>query len=174
MTAEPLTLSELPALRALAEKATPGPWRLYNERLRQQFPGRIIEVQCDGDSPVVQWTGFDNSHVPKKQHRANAAFIAAARDALPRALDTIEAQAKTIAERDAEIALLEAKTAELRQALWPFAFEAGMWADHVPDDGRPTVLEIGKTDAENYGSPAQYSIGDLRRARAALTKEPQT
>lgn len=88
MTAEPLTLSELPALRALGEKATPGPWRLYNERLRQQFPGRIIEVQCDGDSPVVQWTGFDNSHVPKKQHRANAAFIAASRDALPRACAT--------------------------------------------------------------------------------------
>ena len=172
MTTEPLTPAEISALRALAEKATPGPWRQhlvddttvvdrFGEEIAQTFPE-------GGNNDDVDFA------TNTEQREDDAAFIAAARDALPRALDTLEAQAKTIAERDAEIALLEAKTAELRQALWPFAFEAGMWADHVPDDGRPTVLEIGKTDAENYGSPAQYSIGDLRRARAALAKEPQT
>ncbi len=60
-------------------KHTSGPWKVYHQELRKQFPGhKIIEVQDDHGNAVVQWSGFDNSDRLKKVHLANARLIAAA------------------------------------------------------------------------------------------------
>ncbi len=57
---------------------------------------------------------------------------------------------------------------ELEAALRPFATEADMWGDQVPEDHAPVYVEMGKNDARYFGSPSKFTIGDLRRARAAL------
>ena len=58
---------------------TSGPWHVYHQELRKQFPGhKIIEVQDDHGNAVVQWSGFDNADRLKKTHLANAHLIAAA------------------------------------------------------------------------------------------------
>lgn len=56
----------------------------------------------------------------------------------------------------------------LRAALKPFADEADMWGELVPDDHAPLCLEMGHTDGRYYGSAAKYTVGHLRAARAAL------
>ena len=64
-------------------KHTSGPWKVYHQELRKQFPGhKIIEVQDDHGYAVVQWSGFDNSDRLKNVHLANARLIAAAPDLL--------------------------------------------------------------------------------------------
>lgn len=77
--------------RALAEKATKGPWSHYRGKLRPQFGGIVNEVQCGReDVPIIPWRGFDECERSEKQHRANAAFIAASREAVPALLDEVE------------------------------------------------------------------------------------
>lgn len=63
-----------------------------------------------------------------------------------------------------------AERAELIAALEPFAKEAGMWGDQVPDDHAPVYVEPGKRDARYYGSHSKFSVGDLRSARSLLSK----
>lgn len=37
---------------------TPGPWKVYHQLLRPQFPGhKIIEVQNLDGGPVIPWAG---------------------------------------------------------------------------------------------------------------------
>ncbi|MGB7022333.1 MAG: hypothetical protein WBD73_00910 [Candidatus Acidiferrales bacterium] len=74
-------------------KHTSGPWKVYHQELRKQFPGhKIIEVQDDHGNAVVQWSGFDNSDRLKKVHLANARLIAAAPDLLAAAQKLEEAE----------------------------------------------------------------------------------
>ena len=63
-------MSDYAALRAAASAATPGPWTAYLDHWS-------IEVQCAERTPVVAWLGFDDSDRPRRQHKANAAYIAA-------------------------------------------------------------------------------------------------
>ena len=75
---------------------------------------------------------------------------------------------------DALCNALDAERAEnerLRSALEPFASEADMWGDLVPDDHAPLCVEMGHTDGRYYGSAAKYTVGDLRLARAALAQK---
>lgn len=65
-------------LRVLVEKASPGPWRVQ------------------GDNPPYDTSLIDGHRTvlldgPRFKHPADAAFIAAARDAVPKLLDVVEA-----------------------------------------------------------------------------------
>lgn len=65
---------------------------------------------------------------------------------------------------EARIAALEAENARLREALAPFAKEADAWWSELPDEARPWIAEPGNVG----GADAEFSLHDLRRARAAL------
>ena len=69
------------------------------------------------------------------------------------------------------LAALRIENERLRAALEPFASEADMWGDLVPDDHAPLCVEMGHTDGRYYGSAAKYTVGDLRLARAALAQK---
>jgi hypothetical protein len=69
------------------------------------------------------------------------------------------------AEKAARVKALE----ELREILQPFAAEADMWGDSVPDDYAPLCVEMGHTDGRYYGSPAKYTLAHLRKIRALIT-----
>lgn len=86
-----MTPNEVTAARERAEKATEGPWRTYYEVFRPQFSNRrVIEVQCNEKCPIVPWVGFDDSFRTKKQHLANARFIAHARTDVPALCDALD------------------------------------------------------------------------------------
>ena len=84
----PLPLAELPALRALAEKATPGPWRQHlvdDTTVIDEAGNTVAQTFPDG--------GLDDDvdfATDTEQREHDAAFIATARTALPAALDEIE------------------------------------------------------------------------------------
>lgn len=60
-----------------------------------------------------------------------------------------------------------AENERLRKLLQPFATEAENWHDSVPDDHRTLCTEPNSTTA-HPGSEADFTVGDLRRARQAL------
>src|SRR5689334_1824607 len=60
------------ALARLAEAATPGPWTAYSNTIRYGGAGGSLEILCE-----VNTTGRHGSW------RADATFIAAAREAVP-------------------------------------------------------------------------------------------
>lgn len=62
------------------------------------------------------------------------------------------------------LAAAQAEASALREALRPFAVEAGNWFSAVPDEYRPLCTEPDTTTA-HPGSETVYSIGDLRFAR---------
>lgn len=122
-------------LRPLAEKATPGPWFHYRNKLRPNFGGIINEVQQKKRPPIIQWAGFDNSERTEKKHAANAAYIAAAN---PQVV----------------MQLLDALSAALR-LMAPFA-------DYAPG---PNQSYFRDEQAFTQGSPMakrQLTYGDLR------------
>lgn len=86
-----MTADEIARLRALCEKATPGPWRTGNASADDFWHGKG-SILHDEKVLFVGNVNFDLA--------ADAAFIAAARTALPSALDEIErlrsAQAKAM------------------------------------------------------------------------------
>ena len=88
MTTTKFTPSHIASLRELAEKATKGPWRQHlvddttvidatGEPIAETFPEGGVDEDIDFATDT-------------EQREANAAFIAAARAALPAALDEIE------------------------------------------------------------------------------------
>lgn len=94
----------LKRIRKSAEEATSGPWRVYRAKLRPWMTGgRIIELQCGEPTPIVRWSGFDDSNRAAGQHFKNARFMAAANpDVVIALLDRIDAA-------EAEVARLRAK-----------------------------------------------------------------
>lgn len=89
---------EIEKLKELCEKATPGPWKLF-------CASSVTAVECNEKVPVVSWGGFDNSDRKIGYHRANAAFISAARTAVPELIKEIEVYRSRIGQL--ELALLE-------------------------------------------------------------------
>ncbi|MGN6106661.1 MAG: ead/Ea22-like family protein [Kofleriaceae bacterium] len=93
---------DIPALRALCEAATPGPWTTPTAPRLQGAISAVIDgrerqvAAIDGQAPM-----FDLRAGQDEVARANGAFIAAARSALPALLDALEAARK---ERDEAIA----------------------------------------------------------------------
>lgn len=86
------------SIRARVAAATPGPWKHYHApKLRKGFGGPPVnEVQTQGGDPVVQWGGFDGAAGTRQEKRADAAFIAAARQDIPALLAVADAAADFI------------------------------------------------------------------------------
>lgn len=59
---------------------------------------------------------------------------------------------------------------EVVDVLRLLAAEADEWGDAVPDNHRPVYVEMDHWDARYYGSPSRFTVGDLRRIRALLSK----
>lgn len=79
------------AIRKRVDLATAGPWTLFAR-------GTTVEVDYDShtDAPVVKWTGFDASYLSQNADRANADFIAHAREDVPFLLDALEKAGRAI------------------------------------------------------------------------------
>ena len=80
-------MSDDPALRALAARATPGPWTPDGDKIRATAADALLP-----DTIVVAYyTGHDHRLGLKTTgHAADVEFIAAARDALPDRLDRLD------------------------------------------------------------------------------------
>lgn len=80
-----MTKDERDALRQLCEAATPGPWVSFQEdsAIEAEEGGAICHIAHHAYLPTAMRRNEDWSH-------ANAAFIAAARTALPKLLDYVE------------------------------------------------------------------------------------
>jgi len=74
---------DVPAIRAICEAATPGPWRANAENAYPWVSGPYDD-NIDGDCTIVEWNETGSGA------HADASFIAAARTALPAALDEIQ------------------------------------------------------------------------------------
>lgn len=96
-----MTSDEIARLRALAEKATPGPWERMNatdvftasgveaadgRRASRNDGWQVADCQCG----LTFLPDGEQAELKPAEQIANAEWIAAARDALPRALDEIE------------------------------------------------------------------------------------
>lgn len=103
-------------MRDLCEKATPGPWEsstvesvggasIYGDMASPRPQNRRVVAtgrwtnECDGDERIVR-------SISERECDDNTAFIAAARTALPKALDIIEGLSMTLQIRDLELAEL--------------------------------------------------------------------
>jgi hypothetical protein len=74
-----MTDAELDAIEARAKAATPGPWTAEHEYIAAPVPGGRPNGEVIGDFiPSTR-----SRHVPVQQMRANATFVAAARDDVP-------------------------------------------------------------------------------------------
>jgi hypothetical protein len=98
-------------------------------------------------------------HVREASHAETAREM----DRRGEVIERLEADNATQA---AEITRLRAEVALMREALKPFAEEAGNWADTVPDAHRSLCTEPGSRTA-HPGSETAFNVGDLRVARAA-------
>lgn len=50
-------------------------WRVYHEKLREQFTTKIIEVQTVKSETVINWQGFDSLDISKAKRLALARHI---------------------------------------------------------------------------------------------------
>ncbi len=80
------------------------------------------------------------------------------------------------ADEGARIAGLEAEVERLREALRPFAEEVDEWATSVPDDALVFSCADDGMECEECGAESDrlyqgHTLGDLRRARALLSRE---
>ena len=85
------------AVQARCDKATKGPWLLFarGKTISISLEGKFGKTPC-----VVNWPGFDGCDLPLSKQRANAAFIAASREAVPWLIEIVEAQARVIREME--------------------------------------------------------------------------
>lgn len=86
---EPMTPAELAELRRLHEAATIAPWERCRLGPKGEIPG-IIHSDIDEDWSNVAYFDDGSGDAMTDNHDADAAFIVAARNALPRLLDEIE------------------------------------------------------------------------------------
>lgn len=108
--AQPLTAAEIAALAELEAQATPGPWGIVEGNTNWWY------VLKDGRPFCVFTPWIDNGHDPfRGQRRTNAELTVKVRNALPRLLATVQAQAAELAKFDSPYYLrLEESNAELQ------------------------------------------------------------
>lgn len=88
-------------LRALLEKATPGPWRVHEitDSAERAAPHRTVRGECNDPVAALARRTFPESH-QRAREEANAALIVEAINALPALLDAasraIEAEANAL------------------------------------------------------------------------------
>ena len=160
-----LSASERAAIRARAEAATPGPYRLQ-ENVAWVFAP-------DGDREVaIHCTPLDdawrvNAGDYRKQQVANARFFAHAREDVPRLLDALDAETARADVAEARAAGLRAALAGVLRSFDDLVAESyGVTGLHRNGDVAPwnELLEGGHF--EEWTEP-QFSI-----ARAALNNAP--
>ena len=97
-----MTDQRIAELRALSEKATPGPWRD-----QKQCDGAYMHIGSEQGGDWVASISLpsgpyyehkEGRYTEDQQVEINAAFIAAARTALPELLDALEAEREKIRE----------------------------------------------------------------------------
>ena len=136
----PLTRAAIEELKALAEKATAGGWDVLPSLIST---GSRPFVGVNSGNGLIAICQTHNGAQDREQRDKNAAFIAAAREAIP---------------------ALIAKIEEMDAALKPFATDAKRALSSVPDDDKLRVVYAAY--APN-GCIGEISAGDLRRALAA-------
>lgn len=83
-------------LRALADKATPGPWEWHHQEHKGTIHPTFLEGRTEDD-----WVlSLDDAFTPS---RATLDFIAAARTALPQLLDQLDAAERRIRDLTQEV-----------------------------------------------------------------------
>ena len=81
-------------------------------------------------------------------------------------------EAETLARSQAaRLDELERENAALREALKPFAAMADNWSQNFNDTQGFSTMPLPNYRAGDMQFQAEYTMGDLRRARAALTGE---
>jgi hypothetical protein len=68
----------------------------------------------------------------------------------------------------ARLSELERENARLREALKPFASEGALWHDSTTTPTEDEPLWISSYETRRSPDEAKFTLGDLRRARAAL------
>lgn len=147
-----MTPERIKELRAIIAAATPGPWLTEFGDFcyaGNDFGTNRMQFFIDGGNIEQGISG--KKRTPKEELRANVSLAQAARNDIPQALDTIEAQA--------------ARIVELEAALKPFA------------DFFPKVDQFIEGTVRFGGSPIMptraFTRADFQRASAALQlKEP--
>lgn len=169
---------DLAELRRLHETATPAPWS-------PQRPGRYpcIDVRAPlsrRGEDISEWP-LVTAHQPgvaddwREEAQANAALIAAMRNALPWLLDRAEAAEAALrpiadesmrrrAEAEARAEAAEARVWELEAALRPFAGCA--------DSARGVLRGVPNSESAAFRA-LDVTIGDLRRAARALSSQTE-
>lgn len=95
---DPMTPAELAELRRLHEAATIAPWERCRLGPKGEIPG-IIHSDIDEDWSNVAYFDDGSGDAMTDNHDADAAFIVAARNALPRLLAEIERLRAELAKR---------------------------------------------------------------------------
>lgn len=99
-------------LRALAEAATRGKWTAHGQMVCAEGIGDYYMAECfDGNNHMGAVAQCDGQRTSGKQDDANAAYIAAACNALPALLDAYDQQAAELAAAREQIAALLAAPA---------------------------------------------------------------
>jgi hypothetical protein len=162
------------ALRALCDAAAKGPWvvwkghaDVYAGEPRVNTPGRL--AGCTGQIASCDHQDFgDDDREADRQDRANAAFIAAAREALPALLDRVAAAEKRAEEAEDQVVRQDdlhrayvryrhrAEVAEAKLAVAVEALEAAqerltdLGVD--PSDGTPRMVREALAAVEGRGT----------------------
>lgn len=74
----PNLATDLARVMEKLDRADAGQWRLYDEKLRPEFPTRVMEIQQANGVAVIPWPGFDSPSKTRAQRRNNAMAIIAA------------------------------------------------------------------------------------------------
>lgn len=161
---EIMTAAEIEELRALEAAATPGPWESVRSDPAEGVNCWWLSARVASSSLYL---GCIYGGYGRNDNAANAALIAAARNALPKLLATIEDYASELMRLETEIGNLhydraslnvaltkaQAENERLRAALEPFAA--------LSDAAANACCMVG-----DVGDG--LIVGDFRRARAAL------
>ncbi len=150
-----LSQSEIAAIRARCEKATKGPWRLEWLPISQSVS--IRASRRDGPA-VVGSSGFADEDVSALQHKANADFIAHAREDVPKLFSALEAAERKNAELEALAKVVVCYYCGLR-------VEFALKDERFSDEGRKRLFTHL---LECPDRPERVLIADLQRVEAQL------